>query len=167
MNDSSTINQLDHIMNFQLNDLRKSSICATANFLVAIGCMNTLEFLGGVSNGMLGVEGKGVVEKRFKEGVSLLGGEYTKFGKKKMYNLRNGLTHQYIPSLKGISSIYIVNNWSSPRAIVSKGDDLTLNVAKLIKDLETAWEGLRKSLQQDMPKLGVAGQALSKLPRLL
>lgn len=129
--------------------------------------MNTIEFLGGVSNGMLGMGGKGVVEKRFKEGVSLLGGEYTKFRKKKMYNLRNGLTHQYVPSLTGIRSISIVNDWSSTRAIISNGDDLTLNVAKLIKDLETAWGSLRSSLQQDMTKLEIAGQALSRLPRLL
>ncbi len=76
---------LDHvIMEFQLNDLRKASVDAKTNFLVAVGCMNTIEFLGGIRSELLGKENKdlndqvagGVVEFRFKEGVRLLKSEY-------------------------------------------------------------------------------------------
>jgi hypothetical protein len=72
---NNVLKYLDHVMGFQLNDLRKASILATANFLVAVGCMNTIEFLGGVDNGLLGKYEHGIVEKRFKNGVQLLQGE--------------------------------------------------------------------------------------------
>ena len=61
---NSVLQVLDHIVEFQLNDLRKASDLAKANFLVATGCMNTIEFLGGVRNGLLGKPRN--VERRFK-----------------------------------------------------------------------------------------------------
>ena len=165
MGGNDTIKQLDHILNFQLSDLRKGLILATANFLVAIGCMNTIEFLGGVRNGKLGQNG--TVNCRFKEGVALLGGEYTTFGKDNMYKLRNGLTHQYLPSLKGLKHIVVANDWNSGRAITLDGDELTLNVAKLVIDLGGAWGHLRCELLSDSKKLHDVGVALQTLPRLL
>jgi len=63
---------LNHILDFQINDLRHGLELAKANFLVVVGCMNTIEFLGGLRNGELGMKGKS--ESRFKEGVRLLGG---------------------------------------------------------------------------------------------
>ncbi len=44
INEKNIINELDHIMECQLNDLKKASILAKANFLCAVGCMNTIEF---------------------------------------------------------------------------------------------------------------------------
>lgn len=161
----AVIEQLDHIMSFQLSDLRKGSILATANFLVAVGCMNTIEFLGGVRNGELGQCGK--VEPRFTEGVRLLGGEYAVFGEGRMYDLRNGLTHQYAPSLKGVAHIAIVNDWSDGKAIVADDDRVILNVARLVVDLGEAWGRLRCELLRDESKARLADKALSRLPKLL
>lgn len=165
---SAIIGQLDHILEFQLNDLRKGSILATANFLVAVGCcMNTIEFLGGVRNGKLGKRSNHIVESRFKEGVRLLEGEYTTFGEDNTYNLRNGLTHQYVPSLKGLNHIDIDIDWKAGKAIIMDGDKLRLNVAKLVVDLGEAWGRLRCELLQEPGKLKAAGVALKRLPRLL
>ena len=164
------LERLDHMMEFQLNDLRKASILATANFLVAVGCMNTIEFLGGVSNGLLGQFGK--VESRFKEGVRLLGlinAEYASFGENRMYALRNGLTHQYVPGLKGFNSIIITNDWSAIKAIhvSDAGRTLRLNVARLGVDLGVAWGLLRSELLRNKRKRGRAASALRRLPQLL
>ena len=62
---------LNRVVGFQINDLRRSLELAKANFLVAVGCMNTIEFLSGLRNGELGMKGKS--ESCFKEGVRLLG----------------------------------------------------------------------------------------------
>ncbi len=105
---------LNHILDFQINDLRRSLELAKANFLVAVGCMNTIEFLGGLRNGELGMKGKS--EFRFKEGVRLLGENYgVRFLFPKMvpadedvmWALRCGLTHQYLPRVKQVGFIFI------------------------------------------------------------
>ena len=44
------IDNLQHIVNFQMNDLVRSLELAKAKFLVAVGCMNIIEFLGGLRN---------------------------------------------------------------------------------------------------------------------
>jgi len=162
------IRKLEHILGFQLNDLRKASILATANFLVAIGCMNTIEFLGGVRKGLLGLKGK--VEERFKEGVRLLievSEEYRTFGEKRMYSLRNALTHQYLPEAKEFKKITIANDWASDKALIMKKDELVVNVARLVIDLSTAWGRLRTELEQDQDKREHARKALNRLPELL
>lgn len=156
---------------------------ATANFLVAVGCMNTIEFLGGVRNDELGMSNaekrakdkkakskvgeEGVVESHFKAGVSLLGGEYITFGEGNMYRLRNGLTHQYLLSLQGLACIKIVNDWHADRAIFGRGDELKLNVAKLIVDLGIAWGRLRCQLWHNDEMLFRVRKALERLPKLL
>jgi hypothetical protein len=60
--------------------------------------MNLIEFLGGVRSGK--IWGRGITEKRFKDGVQLLGERYSNeklMGADTMWNLRNALIHQYIP----------------------------------------------------------------------
>jgi hypothetical protein len=130
--------------------------------------MNTIEFLGGVQNGKLGkLDEPGAVGSRFKDGVCLLGGEYTDFGVENMYRLRNGLTHQYLASLEGLALIRVVNNWNTDKAISKEGDELTLNVARLVVDLGVAWGHLRCELLKDDTKRQNAKEALERLPRLL
>lgn len=164
------LERLDHIVEFQLNDLRKASILATANFLVAIGGMNTIEFLGGVRNGELGKMGK--VQSRFEEGVRLLklvNTEYATAGENRIYALRNGLTHQYVPGLKGFGSITIANDWADNRALFMSKDarGLKINVARLVVDLGSAWGVLRSELLSHSTKRDRAAKALNRLPRLL
>jgi hypothetical protein len=122
--ENNVLMYLDHILDFQLNDLRKASILATANFLVAIGCMNTIEFLGGIDDELLGKGGE--VGTRFKDGVRLLQGEYIKpptCNEETMYELRNSLTHQYVAGLKNteVRHLSVNNNWALNRAIARDG----------------------------------------------
>ncbi|MFC2004629.1 hypothetical protein ACFLUY_00215 [Chloroflexota bacterium] len=84
---------------------------AGADVLYLIGCMNLVEFLGGVHTGKIGVSG--AAEKRFKQGVELLGERYSEKTLRNaniMWNLRNALVHQYIPEDK-INNIGILNLW--------------------------------------------------------
>jgi hypothetical protein len=154
-------------MDFQLNDLRKASVLATANFLVAIGCVNTIEFLGGVRTSQLGVEGQ--VKCRFKAGVGLLkkvNGEYRNLTEDQLYALRNGLTHQYLPEVKPFENITIKNDWNSDKAITIQGNELVLNVARLVRDLGIAWGRLRAELEKDQEMRKRVQKALDKLPKL-
>jgi len=157
----------DVIMKSQLNDLRKASMDAEANFLVAIGCMHTIEFLGGIDTALLGK--KGNVERRFKAGIRLLSGEYINppiCDEEIMYELRNGLTHQYLASIKDVRYITMVNDWQEEQAIFKDGNSFTLNVAQLIKDLGMAWVELRTSLETDKDKLARLAILLNSLPIL-
>jgi len=163
--DGDVLEQLDHILEFQLGDLVEVSSQQLANFLVAVGCMNTIEFLGGVRNGELGENHK--VDSRFKEGVRLLGGEYTTFGEDNMYRLRNGLTHQYLPSLDDLALIRILNDRNNNQAIFRDNGVLALNVARLVDDIKTAWNRLRCELLQNAEMRSRAQGVLARLPRLL
>ena len=166
MADNGVLRMLDHIVGFQLNDLHKASDLAKANFLVAMGCMNTIEFLGGVRNGLLGKPGN--VERRFKEGVRLLNQAYTSsyVGEDAMYALRNGLTHQYVAGLQQYPQIYIANKDSDPSIGIIGNTTIVLNVAGIVRDLEDAWKRLKQELEQDPQKLELARQALDRLPEL-
>ena len=163
---NSVLQRLDHIVGFQLNDLRQASELAKANFLVAMGCMNTIEFLGGVRNGLLGKRGN--VERRFKEGVRLLDQGYTSsyVGEDAMYELRNGLTHQYVAALPRYPQIFIINNDSNRSITVIGSTTIVLNTAGMVRGLENAWKRLRQELEQDQQRLEFAQQALERLPEL-
>ena len=166
MTNKDVLSKLDHIVEFQLSDLLKASNLAKANFLVAMGCMNTIEFLGGVKNGLLGKPGN--VERRFKEGVRLLGEGYTSahVGEDTMYALRNGLTHQYVVGLQQYSHIYVSNNDAEPTFVVIGTQAIVLNVAGVVRNLNDAWKHLRQELEQDPQKLELARQGLERLPEL-
>ena len=160
---------LDHIMGSQLNDLKKAATRAQANFLVAMGCMNTIEFLGGISNELLGKKGK--VCHRFRDGVRLLQGEYINpptCDEEIMWELRNGLTHQYVASIEKayIRHILVVIDWQAEQAIFRDVDEFTLNVAQLIRDLEMAWGKLRVTIEDDKDKLSRITKLFNSLPIL-
>jgi len=162
------ISYLDHIIGeFQIKDLVRALWNAEANFLVAIGCMNVIEFLGGIDNELLGRPGK--VCERFKNGVRLLGGEYDNSpicDEDILYELRNGLTHQYLASLKNVRSISIANDPQTKKAIFRDGNSFTLNVAQLITDLGMAWAKLRTNTEADSIKLARLAVLLNSLPML-
>ena len=161
---------LDHIIGeFQIRDLVRAAWDAKANFLVAVGCMNTIEFLGGIDNELLGETGK--VWDRFRDGVRLLQGEYINpptCDEEIMYELRNGLTHQYLASIEKVHTrnIIIVCDWKTEQAIFRDVSEFTLNVAQLIKDLGMAWGKLRTELARDSAKLARLVNLLNSLPIL-
>lgn len=170
VSDSNVLERLQHILDFQMNDITNALHKVNANFLVAQGCMHNIEFLGGVRNGELGIRGK--VESRFKEGVRLLGGEYTEFGVENMYELRNSLTHEYLPKVKTFKSIILANVWTeirTGRAITFDPNTsvIRINLAKLVNDVEQAGVRLRNEIMQNIKIRINAESALSRLPKLL
>jgi len=188
---------LQHILDFQMNDLRRSLELAKANFLVAVGCMNTIEFLGGLRNGELGLEHK--VESRFKEGVRLLG-ENTGVGlvlydtsgssselplpeivpvdEDVMWSLRCGLTHQYLPKVRQVGFIFIgagnVDPYR-PSSIIERENGvsriepsmLVVDVASLIEAIEKGYQTLVAELQAGELKKSRAEKALARVPELM
>ncbi len=189
--------RLQHILDLQINDLRRSLELAKANFLVAVGCMNTIEFLGGLRNGELGMKGKS--KSRFKEGVRLLGkntgvrlvlydtsGSSSKLPLPKivptdediMWLLRCGLTHQYLPKVRHVGFIFIgagnVNPYR-PFSIIERENGvsriepsmLIVDVASLIEGVEKGYQTLVAELQADEVKKLRAEKALALVPELM
>lgn len=187
---------LKHILDFQINDLRRSLELAKANFLVALGCMNTIEFLGGLRNGELGMKGKS--ESRFKEGVRLLGEnigvrlvsyttgpgselplpEILPVDEDVMWSLRCGLTHQYLPKVKQVGFIFIGAGKFDPYrpfSIIERENGvsriepsmLIMDVASLIEAIERGYKTLVTELKKDEGKKSRAEKALSLVPELL
>ncbi len=86
-----------------------------------------------------------------------------------MYELRNRLTHQYLATVEKkahIKKVSIKNNWNDSRAVIKGRSRFTLNVAKLIIDLGTAWDSLRQQLEVDSNKRGSIATLLNSLPIL-
>lgn len=176
---------LNHILNFQVNDLRRSLELAKANFLVAVGCMNTIEFLGGLRNGELGMKGKS--ESCFKEGARLLGENngirfiYPKMvpaNEDVMWALRCGLTHQYLPMVKQVGFIFIGTGNVDPYrpfGIIQRENGvsrieppmLMVDVASVIEAIERGCKILITELKADEQKKSRAEEALSLVPELL
>jgi hypothetical protein len=170
---------LNHVLDFQINDLRATVKTVKAPFLVASGCMNTIEFLGGIRDGRLGKPGE--AKKRFEDGLSLLGSNIgiTRFGDEEMTNfdmmwaLRNGLTHQYLPEIKPIAMIMIgagdENEGRMQRSVPlgAVGSVLFVNVNNLLDAIEAGRAALINELTQDEVKRAKALEALSRLPLLM
>lgn len=186
---------LNRVLGFQINDLRRSLELAKANFLVAVGCMNTIEFLGGLRNGELGMKGKS--ESRFKEGVCLLGEnigvrqvrfttdgtelslpEIVPVDDNTMWSLRCGLTHQYLPKVKQVGFVFIgagnVDPYR-PFSIIERKNGVSriepsmiiVDVALLIEAIERGYETLVTELKADDERKSRAEKALTLVPELL
>jgi len=185
----SFFDKLNHALDSQINDLNRALNDAKANILVAQGCMNTIEFLGGIRNGNLGLEKKSVRD-RFLDGVSLLDGDngvrlLSDLNKPVdtaiMWKLRNGLTHQYLPKIENIPGILIkaginpgdkndfvadITRDENYVGIKDKGWVLVVDLIKLIKAIEEGRINLIEELKSDQAKNLVAEKALSRLPEL-
>jgi hypothetical protein len=188
---------LNRVLAFQMNDLKRGLELAKANFLVAVGCMNTIEFLGGLRNGELGLRGK--VESRFKEGVRLLGENvgvrlilYDTIGSSSdlpfpqmiqanedvMWSLRNGLTHQYLPKVTQVGFIFIGAGKVDPYrpfSIIERKNGVSriepsmiiVDVASLIEAIEKGYQNLVTEFQADEVKRARAEIALTRVPELI
>ena len=197
LSESDFFAYLQHILDFQINDLRRSLELAKANFLVTVGCMNTIEFLGGLRNGELGMERK--AESRFKEGVRLLGEntgvrlvlydtngssselplpEIVPADEDVMWSLRCGLTHQYLPKVRQVGFIFIVAGNVDPYrpfGIIERENGvshiepsmLIVDVASLIEAIEKGCQTLIAELQADEVKKSRAEKALALVPELM
>jgi hypothetical protein len=186
---------LDRVVGFQINDLQLGMEIAKANFLVAVGCMNTIEFLGGLRNGELGMKGKS--ESRFKEGVRLLGEnlgvrlvhftingteisipEIIQVDDNTMWALRCGLTHQYLPKVKQVGFVFIGAGKVDPYrpfSIIEREKGVSriepcmiiVDVASLIEAIKSGYHTLVDELKADEGKKERAEKALTLVPELL
>lgn len=161
---SELLEQLHRIRDCQMGDLRRALFDAQANFLVAGGCMNIIEFLGGLQNGELG-DPDGRTRNRFLAGVKFLAGEYAAFGGQHLYGVRCGLNHQYLYEDPRYSDLQISAAVRKP-ALQSAGATLTLNVGQLVDDLGFAWDRLLRLVSTDADAEERVRGCLARLPRL-
>jgi hypothetical protein len=178
---------LNRIFDIQISNLKKSLELASANFLVAVGCMNTIEFLGGLQNGELASPGVGNEKRRFKTGVLLIGNPNGVYllgfpdkpaSLKTMWLLRCSLTHEYIPKLDDINTIIIFKDekcvpTTAAKIVQHNGVDsvsspvLAVNLTTLIGAIEKGRTDLINQLMADKIKLRAVKDLLHNLPRLI
>jgi hypothetical protein len=169
--------RLDRTLDFQINDLKIAFEAVKVPFLIANGCMNVIEFLGGLRNGKLGEPGN--AECRFKEGVKLLGSDFGLFrydakiaDEDDMWDLRCGLTHQYLPKIENISIIVIYDGLASGGRAQQARDEhvsgsvLTVDVSKLLGAIQRARITLMSELKENGSMKASAEIALARLPEL-
>lgn len=166
--------ELEDILEFHFEGLE--AISAKFELLCLIGCMNMIEFIGGIYNGKLGIGGKEAL--RFKEGVRFLGGIYSDsriLGEKRMWELRCAVTHQYIPEICDIEvikvgKVYCVGqtNKKSKEVLANIKDKnrflLEIKLDKLVSDLKEASLRLIKQLKEDKGMRDIADKQFNKLP---
>lgn len=116
------LHTLENVIKLQLEDLEQC--CAKAEILCLTGCMNLIEFIGGILNGFLGVRRREKI--RFTDGVRFLGGIYSDseiLGESRMWQLRCAVTHQYVPSISDTEMI-IFGNFAVIKQIEKKPRDI-------------------------------------------
>jgi len=166
--------ELEDILEFHLEGLE--TISAKFELLCLIGCMNMIEFIGGIHNGRLGIRGEEPI--RFKEGVRFLGGIYSDsniLGEQRMWELRCAITHQYIPEICDtevikVGKVYCVKNPDKkPKEVLANIKDrnrflLEIKLDKLVSDLKEASLRLIKQLREDKGMRDIADKQFNKLP---
>lgn len=168
---------LENVIKLQLEDLEHC--CAKAELLCLIGCVNLIEFIGGILNGSLGVRGH--EKARFIVGIRLLGGIYSNseiLGESRMWQLRCAVTHQYVPSISDTEMI-IFGNYAvikqiekKPKEIIRSLKDknrymVDLNVSNLVSDLKKASFNLIERLKEDSEIRDTAQRQFNILPTLI
>ncbi len=90
-----------------------------------------------------------------------------------MYELRNSLTHEYLPKVRTIQTIFLARyteteggETDNAIAFGPDGHAIAIDLTKLIDDLRKASKHLRHELEQDPAKMALAEAALSRVPEL-
>ena len=168
------LTELEYILEFHLEGLEATS--AKFELLCLIGCMNMIEFIGGIHSGKLGLRGEEAI--RFKEGVRFLGGIYFDskiLGENRMWELRCAITHQYIPAICDFEIIKVGKVHSigqpdkKPEEVLTNIKDknrflLEIKLDKFVSDLEEASLRLIKKLKEDKAMRDVAEKQFNTLP---
>ncbi len=171
MDKDQILQQLEHIREFQINDLKKADETG-ANFLVCVGCLNATEVLGGIRTGLIGKERH--AKRRLSSGLDLLGSVY-RHHEKDIFDLRNSMVHAYLGKTENYSQVDITNKTDrfaqllpplrSFGILIANGR-FTVNVSKWIEDLDDAWRKLVDELKADSARMASIGTALEALPYL-
>ena len=174
--------QLNVILDQQTDDIWKARDAHT-DMLCLVGCMNMIEFMGGVSNGKLGL--KGEVKCRFQAGFDLFSDAWMRGGfsegcvildKDVMWDLRNSLVHQYTPKARKYQAI-IVKGTEHKDIVFSYGEEqsngttddrliVSFPIDGLIIELSDARQKLLNLLKQNKTIRDRANKALSRLPEI-
>lgn len=176
MRKDSVLFSIEDIIKLQLEGLEAS--CNKAEILCLTGCMNLIEFMGGILNGKLGVRGCELI--RFKEGVRFLGGKYADLkilGETRMWQLRCAITHQYVPTISdtamiNIGRIIVINHPEKrPKEILKDIQDLNrfilaIELSDLVSTLKEASSKLTAKLKEDKDMRDTANTQFNKLSAL-
>ncbi len=166
--------ELEDILEFHFEGL--GAISAKFELLCLIGCMNMIEFIGGIHSGKLGIRGEEA--PRFKAGIRFLGGIYSDskiLGENRMWELRCAITHQYIPAICDIEIIKVGKVHcvghpdKKPKEVLTNIKDknrflLEIKLDKFVSDLEEASLRLIKKLKEDRAMRDVAEKQFNSLP---
>ena len=168
MNNDGALQQLEHIRDFQIADLRKADRLAGANFLVCVGCFNATELLGGLEQPVLLEDPDGKVAERLKRGIAVLGLPYQKY-EQDLVALRHSMTHSYRGQAKNYPHVDITNDRDPlvsmfPLGVQDLGQDekLVVNVTAWTSDLENAWTSTLARLRKDVGHLDEVRVALDQ-----
>lgn len=164
---------LEHIVvDFQLGDIERAlTPVARANFLATQGLVICTEFLGGIRNGTLGDERRGLAKARFETGLQLLGEQY-KTNADEAWLLRCGLLHSYLPRGKPGRDYVIANDPQLPVGFQMARDTQTgrekvlVNAPAWLQDLRVGYAKLLDELQSDQQMQRKALECFSRLPGL-
>jgi hypothetical protein len=181
--DEVFLKYLNIILDQQIDDIWKACD-AHADMLCLVGCMNMIEFIGGVLNGELGLKNK--AKSRFQAGFDIFSdnwkrGIFTKshiiFDKDDMWDLRNYLTHQYTAKVRKYQTVIITGTedkkiefWYGKEQSNGTADDrliVSVPVTGLMLELADARKKLLSLLEQDKKIRDRASFALSRLPKII
>lgn len=177
-NDKIFFHNLNRLFDAQFRDLNKA-LNANADLLCFSGCMNLVEFMGGISNGKIGAN-HSFARARFKEGIKILGPWWgCTIGENVMWDLRCASIHQYVIETVntklfchiGINDKIFLDAEKSPDGLLSTTSEDTrrrmgINIRNLVEALEGARIRLIKDLEIHKDKRDKANEALYALPVL-
>lgn len=181
--DEGFFKQLKVILYKQTDDILKAYE-SHADMLCLIGCMNMIEFMGGLFNGKIGLEGE--AKSRFQAGFasftdgwkrSIFSSRRIIFDEDDMWFLRCSLTHQYTPVVPKYQAVIVKGNEGNEIRFLygnnqSNGTtDNRLIVSIPIEGLMIELAGVRLKLlnllEQDEEMRDRANEALSRLPEII
>lgn len=182
--DKAFFEKLNIILSQQIDDIRRARE-AHADMLCLVGCLNMIEFLGGLMNGKLGVSSPGVVRERFIAGCKLLSDDWKRgifsksriiFNDADMWDLRNTLTHQFTPKVPKYQAVKVTGTgnkdimfwYSETQSNGTVDERLIAGIPVMGLELETvdASNKLLSLLNKDIVAKNRANQALSRLPNI-
>jgi hypothetical protein len=177
--DESFFKQLKIILDQQSDDIFKTWN-VHADMLCLVGCMNMIEFIGGVLNGKLGLEHK--AKCRFQAGFELFSDDWKRgifsksriiFDKDDMWELRCSLTHEHTPKALKYQAVILIGTehretiWYDKDQSIGTPDErsiVSLPVEGLMIELAYTRKKLISLLEQDKSIREKANEALSRLP---
>lgn len=175
--DEVFFDKLNKLIDTQLSDIEKC-IKAQADILPITGCMNLIEFLGGISNGLLGK--KGCSKRRFADGVAIINKTNTvKIKPESFWIIRCALNHQFIANMPDFPKLLIIGTGRMNFFIDTKGmqflqetearnqNNILISILNLLDFIKNSKNALIEELKSNLVKKNRANKCLYDLPELV